>query len=136
MGVRRTCCQDRTKTNQNENFSKMEKFQNLPEQEILEHGENPEIRKISNSKQKCTKPELHKDPAKRKESQENKNREQTRASKSKSRTKLKQNTCEEACDFGVMGSAMRETTNTQSKTTPGCVEWLEYGVMQCCACMW
>jgi len=37
---------------------------NQPEREILENGENPEIRKIRNNKQKCTKPEFPKDPAK------------------------------------------------------------------------
>jgi len=29
-----------------------------------------------------------------------------------------------------------EATNRESKTTPGCVEWVEYSVMQCCVCMW
>ena len=40
-----------------------------PEREILENGENSEIRKRMNKEQKCTKPEFLKDPAKRKESQ-------------------------------------------------------------------
>jgi len=39
--------------------------QNQPEREFLAFGENPEIRKIRNNKQKCTKPESPKDPAKR-----------------------------------------------------------------------
>jgi glutamate synthase domain-containing protein 3 len=39
---------------------------NQPEREFLENGKNREIRKIRNNKQKCTKSELHKDPAKRK----------------------------------------------------------------------
>jgi len=46
--------------------------QKQPEREILENGKNPEIRKIRKNKQKCSKPEFPKDPAKRKESQENK----------------------------------------------------------------
>ena len=37
---------------------------NQPEREFLENGENPEIRKIRNNKQKCTKPEFLKGPAK------------------------------------------------------------------------
>jgi len=45
----------------------MEKSKNQPEQEFLKNVENPEIRKIRNNKQKCTKPELPKDPAKREE---------------------------------------------------------------------
>jgi len=47
-------CLDKTKTNQNENFSKME--------EICKT-------RISQKWRKCTKPDLPKDPAKRKESQ-------------------------------------------------------------------
>jgi len=81
---------------------------NQPGREILGNGENPEIRKIRNNKQKCTKPELPKDPAKRKESQQNQTREQNRASKSKSRTKPKQKTYEERrVTWGAMGSAIR-----------------------------
>jgi len=34
-----------------------------------------------------------------------------------------------------MGSA-DEGGKGKGKTTPGCVEWLAYGVMQCCVCMW
>jgi len=48
------------------------------------------------NKQKCTKAELPKGPAKRNESQENKIREQNHASKSKSRTKTNQKRCDEA----------------------------------------
>ena len=54
-----------------------------PEREILENGEHSEIHKIRKNKQKCTKPEFPKDPAKRKESErEKKCREQNRSSKS------------------------------------------------------
>jgi len=53
----------------------MEKSKNQPEREILRNVENPEIRKIRNKKQKYTKPELPKYPAKREESQENKNKQ-------------------------------------------------------------
>jgi len=38
-----------------------------PEREILGNGENPEIFKIRENKQKCTKPEFPKDSANRKE---------------------------------------------------------------------
>jgi len=88
---------------------------NQPKREFLENGENQEIRKIRNNKQKCKKPELQKDPAKRKESQKNKIREQNRASKSKSTTKPNQRRCKEASvkerkkesDLGRMRSVMR-----------------------------
>jgi len=73
--------------------------ENLPEQEILGNGENSEICKVRNNKQKCSKPELPKDPAKRQESQKNNIREQNHARKSKSRTKPKQKICEEARDL-------------------------------------
>ena len=53
---------------------------NQPEREILENGENLEIRKIRKNKQKCTKPEFLQDPAKRNESQK-KNRGQTRSTR-------------------------------------------------------
>ena len=46
--------------------------ENQAEREILENAENPEIRKSRNNKQKCTKQELPKDPAKIKESQKDK----------------------------------------------------------------
>jgi len=46
---------------------------NQPEREFLENGENPQIRKIRNDKQKCTKSELPKHPAKREESQKRRN---------------------------------------------------------------
>jgi len=42
----------------------MDKSKNQPEREILENGENPEIRKIRNNKPKFTKPELPKVPPK------------------------------------------------------------------------
>jgi len=61
-------------------LSKQNKKQ--PERGILENGENPEIRKIRKNKQKCTKPEFPKDPARRKESQKNKIREQNSSNKS------------------------------------------------------
>jgi len=83
---------------------------NQPKREFLENGENQEIRKIRNNKQKCQKPELQKDPAKRKESQKNKIREQNCASESKSKTKPNQKRCEEVAShslFGEMRSAMR-----------------------------
>jgi len=37
---------------------------NQPEREFPENGRNPQIRKIRNNNQKCTKPEFPKDPAK------------------------------------------------------------------------
>ena len=98
MVVRGTCGgeTDRTKTNKDQTSAKMEKSKRQPEREILRNVENPEIRKIRNNKQKCTKPELPKGPAKRKESQENKIREQIRESKSKSRKNPNQKRCDEA----------------------------------------
>jgi len=45
---------------------------NQPEREFLENGENGEIRKIRNNKPKCTKPELPKDPAKKRKSEKQK----------------------------------------------------------------
>jgi len=48
-------CQPNLLTRQNKN---------QPEREFLENGGNPEIRKIRNNKQECTKPKIPKDPAK------------------------------------------------------------------------
>jgi len=77
MVVRRTCGHEtnRTKTNEDETFSKEEKSKNQPEREFLRNAENPEFHKIRNKKQKYTKPELPKFPAKREESQKNKNKQ-------------------------------------------------------------
>jgi len=78
------------------------------------------IAKIRNNKQQCTKPEVPKDPAKKKESQKNKIREQNRANKSKSRTNPKQKTHEETrMTWGAMGSAMRAGRTETGEITPG-----------------
>jgi len=111
---------------------KWKNAENQPEREILGNGENPEIRQIRNNKPKCTKPELPKDPAKRKERQKNKIREQNRASKSKSKTKPKQKTCEEArVIWGAMGRAMRAGRKETFEITPGCVDRVGC-VVSCC----
>jgi len=62
---------------------------NQPGREILENGENPGIRKIRNNKQKCTKPELPKDPAKcgrTKQSQEKRKKTEHKTAQAKACT--------------------------------------------------
>jgi len=110
--------------------------ENQPEREILGNGENPEICIIRNNKQKCTKPELPKDPAKRKKSQEKKIQEQNRASKSNSRTKPKPKTYEETrVTLGAMGNAMRAGRTETGEITSGCVDRVGC-VLRCCDTMW
>ena len=45
---------------------------NQPEREFPENGRNPQICKIRSNKQKCTKPEFPKDPAKSGKTEEKK----------------------------------------------------------------
>jgi len=61
---------------------------NQPEREFLENGENPQTCKIRNKKQKYTKTEVPRDPAKREESQRNKsNKFRTKTAQAKVYTK-------------------------------------------------
>ena len=50
---------------------------NQAEREILENGTNPEILQIMKNKQKCTKPEISKDPAKKKKIRKTKSENKT-----------------------------------------------------------
>ena len=77
---------------------------NQPKREFLEYGKNREIRKIRNNEQK---PELPKDPAKRKkESEENKKSRTKQATANPQQTQSKEmRRCK--CDLRRMGSAMR-----------------------------
>jgi len=38
--------------------------------------------------------------------------------------------------FQNVQSMQKTPTNRQSKRTPGCVESVQYGIMQCCVCTW
>jgi len=69
-----SCKKDRTKTNQNEKFSKKKKIKEMStgdQNEKFSKTEN--MQKFANIKQKCAKPELSKDPTKTKENQKKKN---------------------------------------------------------------
>jgi len=102
-------------------------IKNQPEREILENGENPEIRKIRNSKQKCTKPEFYKDPAKygkTKEGQKKQNQKQNRSSKRQVKRHITR------WLFKMGNQCKRRQPTGRAKTNPGCVERVGYGVMQ------
>ena len=58
--------------------------------------------KYGDNKQKCTKPELPTDPAKRKESKKNKESRTKRASSSKCEQTKEKNMRGGKCDLGVM----------------------------------
>ena len=104
-----------------------ENTENIPKREILQNGENPEIRKKEN-KQKCTKPELYKDPAKRIASQKKKSRTKPRK-QIQNKTEAK-DLRRGACDLGVMGEC-DEGDNQQAKAKQLLAVWNGCNMVSC-----
>ena len=100
---------------------------NQPEREFLENGGNPEIRKIRNNKQKCTKTEFPKDPAKCGNTKEE-------GQKKKSKTKpLKQKPGEEAHKKVAfrMGNGHARGDNQQVEQTKLLAVWNGSNTLSC-----